>query len=69
MNTLNSLSKKSGAKQYYGRAVKAFEEEAPLIQADNVTVDGKTFSLAPFRQENEKALEEVRGKFAKAGCK
>jgi hypothetical protein len=54
---------------YYGRAIKAFEDEIPLIQGDNVTVNGKTFPLAPLRQENEKALEEARGKFAKSGCK
>ena len=54
---------------YYGRAIKAFEEEAPLLLGDNVTVNGKTFSLVPLRQENGKALEEVRGKFTKAGCK
>jgi hypothetical protein len=54
---------------YYGRAVKAFEQEAALVQGNNATVDGKTFSLAPLRQENEKALEEVKSKFAKSGCK
>ena len=54
---------------YYRRAIKAFEEEVPLIQGDNVTVNGKTFPLAPLRQENGKALEEGRAKFAKAGCK
>ena len=35
---------------FYGRAIKAFEEEVPLIQGDNVTVDGKTFPLAPLRR-------------------
>ena len=54
---------------YYRRAIKAFEEQVPLIQGDNVTVNGKTFPLALLRRENGKALEEVRAKFAKAGCK
>jgi tetratricopeptide (TPR) repeat protein len=54
---------------YYGRAVKAFEEERPFIQGDNFTAYGHTTSLAPVRQENEKALERVGAKFAKAGCK
>jgi hypothetical protein len=54
---------------YYGRAVKAFQQETALVQGNDATVDGKTFSLAPLRRQNEKALEEVKGKFAKSGCK
>lgn len=54
---------------YYGRAIKAFEEEMPFIRGDSLTAYGKTIPLAPVRQDNEKALERVKAKFAKAGCK
>jgi hypothetical protein len=53
---------------YYGRAVKAFEEEMPFIEGDSITVSGKIITLAPIRQENQKALERVKAKLAKAGC-
>ena len=54
---------------YYRRAVKTFEEERPFIQGNSYTAYGKTTQLAPVRQENEKALERVKAKFASAGCK
>jgi hypothetical protein len=54
---------------YYGRAVKAFEEEVPYIQGDSYTAYGKTIPLEPVRQENDKALQRLRTKFIKAGCK
>jgi hypothetical protein len=54
---------------YYGRAIKDFEEEIPFIRGDSLTGYGKTIPLAPVRQENTKALERVKAKFAKAGCK
>ena len=54
---------------YYGRAMKAFEEEIPFIRGDSLTAYGKTIPLASVRQENEKALERVKAKLAKAGCK
>ena len=50
-------------------AIKAFKEEMQFIQGDSFTAYGKTIPLAPVRQENEKALERVGAKFAKAGCK
>jgi hypothetical protein len=49
--------------------VKAFEEEIPFIQGDSYTAYGKTIPLEPVRQQDEKALETVKVKFAKAGCK
>jgi hypothetical protein len=49
--------------------VKAFEEEIPFIQGNSYTAYGKTILLEPVRQENEKALERVKAKFTKAGCK
>jgi hypothetical protein len=54
---------------YYGRAVMELEEESSFIQGDSYTAYGKTIALAPIRQENEKALERVRMKVAKGGCK
>lgn len=54
---------------YYGRAVKAFEEEIPFIQGNSYTAYGETILLEPVRRENEKALERVKAKFSKAGCK
>jgi hypothetical protein len=54
---------------YYGRASNAFEEEVPFIQGGTYTAYGKTVPLEPIRRQNEKALETVKAKFAKAGCK
>jgi len=54
---------------HYGRAVKAFEEEVQFIQGDSYTAYGHTTPLAPVRQENQKALERVKSKIDKAGCK
>ena len=51
---------------YYERAVKDFEDEVPFIQGESYTAYGKTTQLAPVRQENEKALERVKAKFARA---
>jgi tetratricopeptide (TPR) repeat protein len=54
---------------YYRRAVKAFEDEKPFLQAESYTVDGKTFRLESVRQENDKSQERVKVKVANAGCK
>jgi hypothetical protein len=54
---------------YYGRAAKAFEDEVQFIQGDSYSAYGSTTPLAPVRQGNEKALERVKSKFDKAGCK
>jgi len=54
---------------YYGRAVKSFEEEVPFIQGESYTAYSKTTPLEPVRRENEKALERVKGKLTRAGCK
>jgi len=59
----------NGSCLYYRRAVKAFEEHKPFIQAYTYTPYCKTTQLAPVRQENEKALERVKVKFEKAACK
>ena len=55
---------------YYTRALKAFEDQARFIQGENVKFDdGKTIPLAPVRQENQKALENVKAKLEKAACR
>jgi hypothetical protein len=66
--TAGRLSTSNGC-EYYGRAVKAFEEETPYIQGDTFTAYGNTVRLEPIRQENEKALERVKAELAKAACK
>ena len=54
---------------YHNRAVKAFEEQAPLLQAESVTASGRTFPLASVRRENEKALSSSKAKLAAANCR
>lgn len=54
---------------YFRRAVQAFEEEAPYIKGDSYSAYGKAIPLAPIRNQNEIALERVKAKFDKAGCK
>jgi len=54
---------------YYGRAVNAFVQEVQFIQGDSYTAYGHTTPLAPVQRENQKALERVKSKIAKAGCK
>lgn len=54
---------------HYKRAEKILESRAPLLRGDEITLEGRTFQLAPLRKENDKRLEEVHEKSAKAGCK
>lgn len=58
-----------GKCSYYGRSIGDFEDEVGFIQGDSYSAYGKTIPLAPIRQENEKALERVKTKFEKTGCK
>lgn len=53
---------------YYERSVKDFEDESPFIQGESYTAYGHTIPLAPIRHENEKALQRLKEKLAKAGC-
>jgi tetratricopeptide (TPR) repeat protein len=53
---------------YYDRAIKNFEDEVGFIQGDTVTSYGHTFKLEPVREENDKALQRVKTKFAGHGC-
>jgi hypothetical protein len=66
--TAGDLSTRDGC-LYYGRALKAFEQEASYIHGDSFTAYGKTIPLAPVRKENEQALERVKVKFMTANCK
>jgi hypothetical protein len=54
---------------YYGRARKLLEDRLPLLQGDQITLENKVFPLEPLRKENERTLDDVKGKAAKAGCK
>jgi len=48
----------------YDRAEKLLKERMPMLQGDHFTLDGKAYSLAPLRQENEEPLAEVQTKRA-----
>jgi len=54
---------------YYDRAKKILEGRVPLLQGDQITLEGRAFPLAPLRKENDKRLEEAHAKSAKASCK
>lgn len=54
---------------YYERARKLLENRAPLLQGDQLTLEGRVFPLAPLRKENERTLADVKAKAAKAACK
>ena len=58
----------SGRCGYYERARKILENRTPLLQADQVTLEGRSYPLAPLRKENDKILAGVKEKAAKAGC-
>jgi hypothetical protein len=53
---------------YYDRARRVLESRVPLLQGDQIVVEGKAFPLAPLRKENEKRLAEVGAKVANAVC-
>lgn len=59
----------TGRCAYYERARKLLEDRISLLKGDQLTLEGKTFQLAPLRNENARVLAEVRGKAANAGCK
>jgi hypothetical protein len=67
LETVANLSQTSRC-VYYDRARKLLEDRVPLLQGDHLVLDGKTFPLAPLREENEKRLAEVLTNRAKAGC-
>lgn len=52
----------------YTQAQKLLEERIPLLQGDNLTLEGRTFPLAPLRKENDTTVAAVKEKAAKAGC-
>jgi len=59
----------TGRCDYYERARKLLEDRVALLQGDQLTLEGKTYPLAPLRRENDKILSSVKGKAANAGCK
>ncbi|HEY6385108.1 MAG TPA: hypothetical protein VIX91_05430 [Candidatus Acidoferrum sp.] len=67
LETVGSLSQTSRC-IYYDRARKLLEDRVSLLQGDHLLLDGKTYPLAPLREENEKRLAEVLANRAKAGC-
>jgi tetratricopeptide (TPR) repeat protein len=54
---------------YYRDAVKKLTDQAPLLEGDSFAAFGYRHPLAPLRNENQKALTRVKGKFVDAGCK
>lgn len=54
---------------YYERAKGLLTGRAPLLQGEQLTIDGKVYPLAPLRKENDKILARVREKAVKAECK
>ena len=59
----------SGRCAYYDRAQKLLEDRVPPLEGDQLTLEGRTYPLAPLRKENDKILTSVKGKAANAGCK
>jgi hypothetical protein len=58
----------SGRCGYCERARKLLENRVLLLQGDQVTVEGRSYPLAPLRKENDKILAGVKGKATNAGC-
>jgi tetratricopeptide (TPR) repeat protein len=59
----------AGRCEYYRDAVKKLTDQAPLLEGDSIAAFGYRHQLAPMRNENQKALTRVKGKFVDAGCK
>ena len=59
----------TGRCAYYERATKLLDNRLPLLQGDQLTLEGKVYPLAPLRNENERTFAEVKAKAANAGCK
>ena len=53
---------------YYQRAKKLVTDRTPLLQLEQLTIDGKVYPLAPLRRENDKILARIQEKAAKAEC-
>lgn len=59
----------TGRCDYYRDAVKKLTDQAPLLEGDSIAAFGYRHPLAPLRNENQKALTRVKGKFVAAGCR
>jgi hypothetical protein len=53
---------------YYERARKILEGRVPLLQGDQITLEGRSYPLATLRRENDRILAGVKEKAVKAGC-
>jgi len=58
----------SGRCGYFERARKILEGRTLPLQGDQVTLEGRSYPLAPLRRENDKILAGVKEKAANAGC-
>lgn len=53
---------------YYQRARKLLTDRIPLLQGEQLTIEGKAYPLAPLRKENDKIVARIAEKTTKAGC-
>jgi len=53
---------------YFERARKLLEERVAFLQGDQLTLEGKNYPLAPLREENAKALAQIKTNAEKFGC-
>lgn len=54
---------------YYKRSVSIFQDRAPLLGGESVSLEGKNVPTAGLRQENGYLLQRVQAKMSKAGCR
>jgi hypothetical protein len=52
----------------YTEAQKLLESREPMLQGDQIILDGRTFPLAPMRAENQRVLDKINEKARKANC-
>ena len=58
----------TGRCAYYQRATQLLEDRVPLLEDDQLTLEGKAYPLAPLRKENERTLADVKGRATNTGC-
>lgn len=53
---------------HYQRAKKLLTDRIPILQGEQLTVEGKAYPLAPLRKENDKTIARIEEKAAKTEC-
>ena len=54
---------------YYDRAKRLLEDRVSLLEADQITLAGRSFPVEPLRKENDRVLVRVKDKANRATCK